>query len=107
MPGYHLGGRPVRPGPFGPVGPARGGVLDDKPWFFGTYAGHSTAEKSNELYRANLAKGQTGLSVAFDLPTQTGYDPDSPLARGEVRGEGGIPARDDDRCSTLLFRRQT
>ncbi|AIY19854.2 Ethylmalonyl-CoA mutase, methylsuccinyl-CoA-forming [Pimelobacter simplex] len=55
-----------------------------------TYAGHSTAEASNALYRTNLAKGQTGLSVAFDLPTQTGYDPDSPLARGEV-GKVGVP----------------
>ncbi len=56
----------------------------DKPWMFRTYAGHSTAEASNELYRRNLAKGQTGLSVAFDLPTQTGYDSDhirSPAAR--------------------------
>ena len=49
----------------------------DKPWVMRTYAGHSTAEASNALYRGNLAKGQTGLSVAFDLPTQTGYDPDS------------------------------
>ena len=55
-----------------------------------TYAGHSTAAESNKLYRTNLAKGQTGLSVAFDLPTQTGYDPDSPLARGEV-GKVGVP----------------
>ena len=55
-----------------------------------TYAGHSTAEKSNELYRSNLAKGQTGLSIAFDLPTQTGYDPDDELARGEV-GKVGVP----------------
>ena len=55
-----------------------------------TYAGHSTAAASNALYRSNLAKGQTGLSVAFDLPTQTGYDPDSPLARGEV-GKVGVP----------------
>jgi (2R)-ethylmalonyl-CoA mutase len=55
-----------------------------------TYAGHSTAEASNALYRTNLAKGQTGLSVAFDLPTQTGYDPDSPLSRGEV-GKVGVP----------------
>ena len=55
-----------------------------------TYAGHSTAAASNALYRTNLAKGQTGLSVAFDLPTQTGYDPDSPLARGEV-GKVGVP----------------
>src|SRR3978361_67083 len=62
----------------------------DKPWVMRTYAGHSTAEASNALYRGNLAKGQTGLSVAFDLPTQTGYDPDSPLARGEV-GKVGVP----------------
>jgi (2R)-ethylmalonyl-CoA mutase len=62
----------------------------DRPWVMRTYAGHSTAEASNALYRGNLAKGQTGLSVAFDLPTQTGYDPDSPLARGEV-GKVGVP----------------
>ena len=62
----------------------------DKPWLFRTYAGHSTATASNELYRRNLAKGQTGLSVAFDLPTQTGYDSDHPLARGEV-GKVGVP----------------
>jgi (2R)-ethylmalonyl-CoA mutase len=62
----------------------------DKPWIFRTYAGHSTAAESNKLYRTNLAKGQTGLSVAFDLPTQTGYDPDHILARGEV-GKVGVP----------------
>lgn len=62
----------------------------DKPWLFRTYAGHSTAAKSNELYRTNLSKGQTGLSVAFDLPTQTGYDSDHVLARGEV-GKVGVP----------------
>ncbi len=62
----------------------------DKPWIFRTYAGHSTPEASNALYRANLAKGQTGLSVAFDLPTQTGYDADHVLARGEV-GKVGVP----------------
>ncbi|MDP5307640.1 protein meaA [Paracoccus spongiarum] len=62
----------------------------DKPWLFRTYAGHSTAVKSNALYRGNLAKGQTGLSVAFDLPTQTGYDSDHVLARGEV-GKVGVP----------------
>ena len=62
----------------------------DQPWLIRTYAGHSTAEKSNALYRANLAKGQTGLSVAFDLPTQTGYDSDHVLARGEV-GKVGVP----------------
>ena len=62
----------------------------DRPWLFRTYAGHSTAAKSNALYRTNLAKGQTGLSVAFDLPTQTGYDSDHELARGEV-GKVGVP----------------
>ena len=62
----------------------------EKPWLFRTYAGHSTAEKSNALYRMNLAKGQTGLSVAFDLPTQTGYDSDHELAKGEV-GKVGVP----------------
>jgi (2R)-ethylmalonyl-CoA mutase len=62
----------------------------DKPWLFRTYAGHSTARESNALYRNNLAKGQTGLSVAFDLPTQTGYDSDHPLAKGEV-GKVGVP----------------
>jgi len=62
----------------------------DRPWMMRTYAGHSTAKASNELYRSNLAKGQTGLSVAFDLPTQTGYDPDHELARGEV-GKVGVP----------------
>jgi (2R)-ethylmalonyl-CoA mutase len=62
----------------------------DKPWMFRTYAGHSTATASNALYRKNLNKGQTGLSIAFDLPTQTGYDPDHPLAKGEV-GKVGVP----------------
>jgi ethylmalonyl-CoA mutase len=62
----------------------------DRPWVMRTYAGHSSAAESNALYRKNLAKGQTGLSVAFDLPTQTGYDPDHPLARGEV-GKVGVP----------------
>ena len=62
----------------------------DRPWIFRTYAGHSTAEKSNALYRGNLAKGQTGLSIAFDLPTQTAYDGDHILARGEV-GKVGVP----------------
>jgi (2R)-ethylmalonyl-CoA mutase len=62
----------------------------DRPWVMRTYAGHSSAAESNKLYRMNLAKGQTGLSVAFDLPTQTGYDPDSALARGEV-GKVGVP----------------
>ena len=62
----------------------------DRPWMMRTYSGHSTARASNELYRTNLAKGQTGLSVAFDLPTQTGYDADHVLARGEV-GRVGVP----------------
>ncbi len=64
--------------------------MADKPWIFRTYAGHSTAAKSNALYRGNLAKGQTGLSIAFDLPTQTGYDSDHVLAKGEV-GKVGVP----------------
>jgi ethylmalonyl-CoA mutase len=67
------------------AGPGR-----DKPWLIRTYSGHSTAAKSNELYRKNLAKGQTGLSIAFDLPTQTGYDSDHEIARGEV-GKVGVP----------------
>src|SRR3954447_9022829 len=62
----------------------------DRPWVMRPYAGHSSATASNALYRRNLAKGQTGLSVAFDLPTQTGYDPDAELARGEV-GKVGVP----------------
>ena len=65
-------------------------VQKDHPWLFRTYAGHSTAQASNTLYRSNLSKGQTGLSVAFDLPTQTGYDSDHILARGEV-GKVGVP----------------
>ncbi|MBW2413076.1 MAG: protein meaA [Deltaproteobacteria bacterium] len=64
--------------------------MPDRPWIIRTYAGHSTAEASNRLYRENLAKGQTGLSIAFDLPTQTGYDADDPLALGEV-GKVGVP----------------
>ena len=64
--------------------------MRDRPWVMRTYAGHSTPQDSNALYRRNLAKGQTGLSVAFDLPTQTGYDPDHELARGEV-GKVGVP----------------
>ncbi len=64
-------------------------IKRDKPWIIRTYAGHSTAAESNKLYRGNLAKGQTGLSVAFDLPTQTGYDPDHELSRGEV-GKVGV-----------------
>jgi (2R)-ethylmalonyl-CoA mutase len=64
--------------------------VPDPPWVMRTYSGHSTARASNELYRTNLAKGQTGLSIAFDLPTQTGYDPDAPQAKGEV-GKVGVP----------------
>ena len=64
--------------------------MTDRPWMIRTYSGHSSARASNELYRSNLAKGQTGLSVAFDLPTQTGYDPDHVLAHGEV-GKVGVP----------------
>ncbi len=73
----------------------------DRPWMMRTYAGHSTAAASNELYRGNLAKGQTGLSVAFDLPTQTGYDPDHELARGEV-GKVGVPISHRGDMRTLL-----
>ncbi len=73
----------------------------DKPWLFRTYAGHSTAAKSNALYKRNLAKGQTGLSIAFDLPTQTGYDSDHELARGEV-GKVGVPVSHLGDMRTLL-----
>jgi (2R)-ethylmalonyl-CoA mutase len=73
----------------------------DKPWMMRTYAGHSDARRSNELYRRNLAKGQTGLSVAFDLPTQTGYDPDHELARGEV-GKVGVSIANRGDMETLL-----
>src|SRR3954464_9242435 len=64
--------------------------MADRPWIMRTYSGHSTARGSNALYRSNIAKGQTGLSIAFDLPTQTGYDPDAPEAKGEV-GKVGVP----------------
>src|SRR5438128_9695305 len=73
----------------------------DRPWMMRTYAGHSTARKSNELYRRNLAKGQTGLSIAFDLPTQTGYDADHELARGEV-GKVGVPVAHKGDMHALL-----
>src|ERR1039457_2136415 len=73
----------------------------DRPWIMRTYAGHSTAKASNELYRRNLQKGQTGLSVAFDLPTQTGYDPDHELARGEV-GKVGVSIAHERDMQTLL-----
>ena len=76
--------------------------MADRPWLMRTYSGHSSARASNELYRSNLAKGQTGLSVAFDLPTQSGYDADHPLARREV-GKVGVPVPTSApcaRCST-------
>ncbi|MFA9388107.1 MAG: methylmalonyl-CoA mutase family protein, partial [Methyloceanibacter sp.] len=73
----------------------------DRPWMFRTYAGHSTAKASNELYRNNLSKGQTGLSIAFDLPTQTGYDSDEALARGEV-GKVGVSIQSLEDMHTLL-----
>src|SRR5499433_2299895 len=73
----------------------------DRPWMMRTYAGHSNARRSNELYRRNLAKGQTGLSIAFDLPTQTGYDADHELARGEV-GKVGVPVSHLGDMRTLL-----
>jgi len=73
----------------------------DRPWVFRTYSGHTSARASNELYRTNLARGQTGLSVAFDLPTQTGYDADHPLARGEV-GKVGVPISHIDDMETLF-----
>ena len=73
----------------------------DRPWMMRTYSGHSTARASNELYRTNLAKGQTGLSIAFDLPTQTGYDPDDPRARGEV-GKVGVPVAELGHMRELL-----
>lgn len=75
----------------------------DRPWLFRTYAGHSTAKASNELFRGNLANGQTGLSVAFDLPTQTGYDSDHELARGEV-GKVGVPVAHLDDMRALFDR---
>lgn len=73
----------------------------DRPWMMRTYSGHSTARASNELYRTNLAKGQTGLSIAFDLPTQTGYDPDDPRSRGEV-GKVGVPVAEIGHMRELL-----
>ncbi|MGH2763159.1 MAG: methylmalonyl-CoA mutase family protein [Thermoleophilaceae bacterium] len=87
---------PGRAGRFGPRLPER-----DSPWVMRTYAGHSTARESNELYRRNLSKGQTGLSIAFDLPTQTGYDPDHELSRGEV-GKVGVSIAHKGDMHTLL-----
>ena len=76
-------------------------AVADRPWLIRTYSGHSSAHASNELYRTNLTKGQTGLSVAFDLPTQTGYDPDHILARGEV-GKVGVPVPHLGEMETLF-----
>src|SRR5947209_12532532 len=78
----------------------------DRPWLMRTYAGHSDAKRSNELYRRNLEKGQTGLSIAFDLPTQTGYDPDQELAKGEV-GKVGVSIAHRGDMRTLLEDRKS
>ena len=75
--------------------------LRDKPWVIRTYAGHSSAEDSNKLYRKNLSKGQTGLSIAFDLPTQTAYDSDDVVAKGEV-GKVGVPVSHIGNMMTLF-----
>jgi ethylmalonyl-CoA mutase len=90
---------PERPG--STAGTAGTAPKRDKPWVMRTYSGHSTAKASNQLYRTNLAKGQTGLSIAFDLPTQIGYDPDSPEAAGEV-GKVGVPVAHLGHMSQLL-----
>ncbi|MBX3502135.1 MAG: protein meaA [Alphaproteobacteria bacterium] len=84
------------PTPSRPAAPAK-----ERPWLIRTYSGHSTAKKSNELYRTNLSRGQTGLSIAFDLPTQTGYDSDHVLAKGEV-GKVGVPVSHLGDMLTLL-----
>ncbi|MBI3541576.1 MAG: protein meaA, partial [Deltaproteobacteria bacterium] len=73
----------------------------EAPWLMRTYSGHSSAKASNELYKKNLAKGQTGLSVAFDLPTQTGYDSDHVMSRGEV-GKVGVPISHISDMTTLF-----
>ena len=97
----------VTRGPGGRLPGIFGGMSDhrlperDRPWVMRTYAGHSDARRSNELYRSNLAKGQTGLSVAFDLPTQTGYDPDNILSRGEV-GKVGVSVAHLGDMETLM-----
>ena len=90
---YNPGSMPQTPSPRLPE--------PDRPWMMRTYAGHSDAKRSNELYRRNLEKGQTGLSVAFDLPTQTGYDPDHELARGEV-GKVGVSIAHEGDMATLV-----
>ena len=76
-------------------------AVNDRPWIMRTYAGHSSARASNALFRKNLAKGQSGLSVAFDLPTQTGLDADHPLALGEV-GRVGVPISTLEDMDTLF-----
>ena len=76
-------------------------IEKDSPWIMRTYAGHTTAKASNELFRKNLGKGQTGLSVAFDLPTQTGYDSDHALSEGEV-GKVGVPICHIEDMETLF-----
>ena len=76
-------------------------TVKDKPWMIRTYAGHSSAEASNRLYKQNLKKGQTGLSVAFDLPTQNGYDSDHILSKGEV-GKVGVPISHVGNMQTLF-----
>ena len=76
-------------------------MTKDAPWLMRTYAGHSSAAASNALFRENLRRGQTGLSIAFDLPTQCGYDPDHPLARGEV-GKVGVPVSTIEDMEALL-----
>ena len=80
---------------------ADGNVVRDRPWIIRTYSGHSTPKASNELYRSNLAKGQTGLSIAFDLPTQCGYDSDDPIARPEI-GKVGVPVNSLDDMHILF-----
>ena len=93
--------RGVRLGAMSSPDPRREEPRREEPWLMRTYSGHSTAKASNELYRTNLSKGQTGLSIAFDLPTQTGYDPDHVLARGEV-GKVGVPVAHLGHMRTLL-----
>src|SRR5665213_3128948 len=89
-------------GPTGEMGGAAPGLPQrDSPWLMRTYAGHSTAKASNELYRRNLEKGQTGLSIAFDLPTQTGYDADDSMAAGEV-GKVGVSIAHKGDMHTLM-----
>ena len=76
-------------------------AIIEKPWIFRTYAGHTNVKSSNELYRNNLSKGQTGLSIAFDLPTQCGYDSDNPIAKPEV-GKVGVPINSLDDFKILF-----